>query len=40
MIITLSVNEWNGFESPQGMIENWEIEKNEDENEEDWMDLF
>lgn len=42
MIVTLSVNEWNGVESPQAMIENWEVEKIEDNgiNEESWEDLF
>lgn len=42
MIVTLSVNEWNGVESPQAMIENWEVEKIEDNgiNEESWADLF
>lgn len=42
MIVTLSVNEWNGVESPQAMIENWEVEKieNNEINEESWADLF
>lgn len=42
MIVTLSVNEWNGVESPQAMIENWEIEKIEEKDisEESWADLF
>lgn len=42
MIVTLSVNEWNGVESPQAMIENWEVSevKNSGVNEESWEDLF
>ena len=42
MIVTLSVNEWNGVESPQAMIENWEVEEvgNNGINEESWADLF
>ena len=42
MIVTLSVNEWNGVESPQATIENWEIEKIEEKDisEESWEDLF
>lgn len=39
MIVTLSVNEWNGIESPQGTVENWEVEKVEEE-EFNWEDLF
>lgn len=39
MIVTLGVNEWNGAESPQGMIESWEVEKVEDEG-LNWEDLF
>lgn len=30
MIIKLSVNEWNGVESPQAIIDTWEIEKIEE----------
>ena len=42
MIVTLSVNEWNGIESPQATIENWEFEKIEEKDisEESWEDLF
>ena len=40
MIVTLGVNEWNGVESPQGTVENWEVEKVKDEAEESWEDLF
>lgn len=42
MIVTLGVNVWNGIESPQGMIESWEVEKIEDNeiNEESWEDWF
>ena len=42
MIVTLSVNEWNGVESPQAMIENWEVEKIEDNgiSKESWEDWF
>ena len=42
MIVTLSVNEWNGIESPQAMIENWEVEKVENNgiSEESWEDWF
>ena len=39
MIVTLGVNEWNGVESPQGTVENWEVEKVEDEG-LNWEDLF
>ena len=39
MIVTLGVNEWNGVESPQGMVEDWEVEKVEDEG-LSWEDLF
>lgn len=39
MIVTLGVNEWNGVESPQGMVESWEVEKVEDV-EDDWRNLF
>lgn len=31
MIVTLSVNEWNDVESPQGTVEIWEIEKIEED---------
>ena len=31
MIVTLGVNEWNGGESPQGMVEDWEIEEIEED---------
>ena len=42
MIVTLGVNEWNGVESPQGMVENWEVSEIKDNgaSEENWMDLF
>ena len=42
MIVTLSVNEWNGVESPQGTVDSWEISevKDNDASEENWMDLF
>ena len=42
MIVTLSVNEWNGVESPQATIESWEVEKIEEKDisEESWEDLF
>lgn len=41
MIVTLSVNEWNGVESPQGMIESWEVEKVKDNVEDDnWREFF
>lgn len=42
MVVRLDVNEWNGVESPQATIEEWEIRKIEDEDvsEESWMDLF
>lgn len=39
MIVTLGVNEWNGVESPQGTVENWEIEKIEEDG-FNWEDLF
>ena len=39
MIVTLGVNVWNGIESPQGMIESWEVEKVKDV-EDDWRNLF
>lgn len=31
IIVTLSVNEWNGVESPQAIIDTWEIEKVEED---------
>ena len=31
MIVTLGVNEWNGVESPQGTVENCEVEKIEED---------
>ena len=41
MIVTLGVNEWNGVESPQATMEEWEISKIEDKTEEDnWEDWF
>ena len=42
MIVTLGVNEWNGIESPQAMVENWEVSEIKDNgaSEENWMDLF
>lgn len=40
MIVTLGVNEWNGVESPQGTVENWEVSEVEDKAEESWEDLF
>lgn len=42
MVVRLDVNEWNGVESPQAKIEEWEISKIKDNgaNEENWMDLF
>lgn len=42
MIVTLGVNVWNGVESPQATVEDWEISKveNNSVSEEDWMDLF
>ena len=39
LIVTLGVNEWDGVESPQGTVEDWEIEKVE-EDEFNWEDLF
>lgn len=39
LIVTLGVNEWNGVESPQGTVENWEVEKVENEG-LNWEDLF
>lgn len=42
MIVTLGVNEWNEIESPQGMVESWEVSEIKDNgaSEENWMDLF
>lgn len=40
MIVTLGVNEWNGVESPQATVENWEVSEVKDEVEESWEDLF
>ena len=31
MIVTLGVNEWNGVESPQAIIDTWEVEKIEED---------
>ena len=39
VIVTLNVNEWNGVESAQATIEEWEIRKVED-NGFNWEDLF
>lgn len=39
MIVTLSVNEWNGVESAQATIEEWEVEKVEEDG-FNWEDLF
>ena len=41
MIVTLGVNEWNGVESPQATVEEWEISKIENKTREDnWEDWF
>lgn len=40
MIVTLGVNEWNGVESPQATVENWEVSEVKDEVEESWEDWF
>ena len=41
MIVTLGVNEWNGAESPQATVEEWEISKIENKTREDnWEDWF
>lgn len=40
MIVTLGVNEWNGVESPQATVENWEASEVKDKAEESWEDLF
>lgn len=40
MIVTLGVNEWNEIESPQGMVESWEVSEIKDKVVEDWEDLF
>ena len=39
MIVTLGVNVWNGVESPQAIIDAWEIEKIEEDG-FNWEDLF
>lgn len=39
IIVTLGVNEWNGVESPQAIIDTWEIEKIEEDG-FNWEDLF
>lgn len=39
MIVTLGVNEWNEVESPQAIIDTWEIEKIEEDG-FNWEDLF
>lgn len=39
MIVTLSVNVWNGVESPQAIIDTWEVEKIEEDG-FNWEDLF
>ena len=39
MIVTLGVNVWNDVESPQGTVENWKIEKIEEDG-FNWEDLF
>ena len=39
MVVRLSVNEWNGVESPQAIIDTWEIEKIEEDG-FNWEDLF
>lgn len=41
MVVKLAVNEWNGVESPQATVEEWEISLVEDKTEEDnWEDWF
>ena len=41
MIVTLAVNEWNGVESPQATIQDWEINEVEDKVEDEyWESLF
>lgn len=41
MVVRLDVNEWNGVESPQATVEEWEISQVKNGvSEEDWMDLF
>lgn len=39
LIVTLGVNEWNGVESAQATIEEWEVEKIEEDG-FNWEDLF
>lgn len=39
MIVTLGVNEWNDVESPQAIIDTWEIDKIEEDG-FNWEDLF
>ena len=39
MIVTLGVNEWNGVESPQATVEEWGVEKVEEDG-FNWEDLF
>ena len=39
MIVTLGINEWNGVESPQAIIDTWEVEKIEEDG-FNWEDLF
>ena len=38
-LVTLGVNEWNDVESPQAIIDTWEIEKIEEDG-FNWEDLF
>lgn len=42
MVVRLDANEWNGVESPQATVKEWEISvvENDGVSEEDWMDLF
>lgn len=40
MVVQLDVNEWNGVETPQAKIEEWEIKVVENKIEENWEDLF
>ena len=37
MIVKLSVNEWNDNVYPQGVVESWELTKQEDNN---WEEFF
>lgn len=39
MIVTLGVNEWNEAENPQATVEEWEVEKVEEDG-FNWEDLF